>query len=131
MLDTDKAYSGFAVTDIEKTKQFYGNTLGLEIAELDVGAPEPLLGLRLGGDRQILIYPKPDLAPANYTILNFPVEDVDAAVDELGGKGVSFERYDGFDQDEKGIDRSGPAGGIAWFKDPAGNILAVHGAMDV
>jgi catechol 2,3-dioxygenase-like lactoylglutathione lyase family enzyme len=128
MLDAGKAYSGFAVTDIEKTKQFYGDTLGLGIAELDVGAPEPLLELRLG-DRQVLIYPKPDLEPANYTILNFPVEDVEQAVDELAGNGVTFERYDGFDQDDKGIDRSGPAGGIAWFKDPAGNILAVHGQM--
>ena len=128
MLDASKAYSGFAVTDIEKTKQFYGETLGLEISELDVGAPQPLLELRVG-DRPILIYPKPDLAPANYTILNFPVDDVEAAVDELAGKGVTFERYDGFEQDEKGIDRSGPAGGIAWFTDPAGNILAVHGQM--
>ena len=129
MLDTSKAYSGFAVKDIDATKQFYGETLGLEIADLDVGAPQPLLELRLDGDRSILIYPKPDLAPANYTILNFPVGDVEATVDELAAKGVTFERYDGFDQDEKGIDRSGPAGGIAWFKDPAGNILAVHGEM--
>jgi catechol 2,3-dioxygenase-like lactoylglutathione lyase family enzyme len=128
MLDASNAYSGFAVTDIDKTKQFYGDTLGLDIGELDVGAPTPLLELRLG-DRQVLIYPKPDLEPANYTILNFPVDDVEGAVDELAAKGVSFERYDEFDQDEKGIDRSGPAGGIAWFKDPAGNILAVHGQM--
>jgi catechol 2,3-dioxygenase-like lactoylglutathione lyase family enzyme len=128
MLDASKAYSGFAVTDLEKSKEFYGDTLGLEIAELDVGAPTPLLELRLG-DRQVLIYPKPDLEPANYTILNFPVDDVEGAVDELADKGVSFERYDEFDQDEKGIDRSGPAGGIAWFKDPSGNILAVHGQM--
>ena len=128
MLDPSKSYSGFAVTDIEQAKQFYGETLGLEVADLDVGAPAPLLELRLG-DRQVLIYPKPDLQPANYTILNFPVEDVEAAVDELAGSGVTFERYDGFDQDEKGIDRSGPAGGIAWFTDPAGNILAVHGQM--
>jgi catechol 2,3-dioxygenase-like lactoylglutathione lyase family enzyme len=128
MLDASKAYSGFAVTDIEKTKQFYGDTLGLEIAELDVGAPTPLLELRLG-DRQVLIYPKPDLEAANYTILNFPVDDVDAMVDQLASKGVNFERYDGFEQDEKGIDRSGPAGGIAWFADPSGNILAVHGQM--
>ena len=128
MLDASKAYSGFAVTDAEQAKQFYGDVLGLEIGDLDVGAPAPLLEIRLG-DRQVLIYPKPDLEPANYTILNFPVEDVDAAVDELSGKGVTFERYDEFDQDEKGIDRSGPAGGIAWFKDPAGNILAVHGQM--
>ena len=128
MLDASKAYSGFAVANIDKAKQFYGDVLGLDIGDLDVGAPAPLLELHLG-DRQVLIYPKPDLEPANYTILNFPVEDVDAAVDELSGKGVTFERYDEFDQDEKGIDRSGPAGGIAWFKDPAGNILAVHGQM--
>jgi catechol 2,3-dioxygenase-like lactoylglutathione lyase family enzyme len=128
MLNASKAYSGYAVTDIEKTKQFYGDTLGLDIAELDVGAPTPLLELRLG-DRQVLIYPKDDLEPANYTILNFPVEDVEGTVDDLAAKGVIFERYDEFDQDEKGIDRSGPAGGIAWFKDPSGNILAVHGQM--
>ena len=128
MLNESEAYSGFAVSDLAETKKFYGETLGLEIKELDVGAPEPLLELALG-DRPTLIYRKGDLVPANYTILNFPVEDVDAAVDQLAGKGVEFERYDEFDQDEKGIDRSGPAGGIAWFKDPAGNILSVHGQM--
>ncbi len=129
MFENSKAYSGFAVKDIEKTKQFYGETLGLKIGELDVGAPLPLLELHPGGDRPVLIYEKGDLTPANYTILNFPVDDVDAAVDQLAEKGVEFERYEGFDQDEKGIDRTGPAGGIAWFKDPAGNILAVHGQM--
>ena len=129
MFENSKAYSGFAVKDIEKTKQFYGETLGLKISELDVGAPLPVLELHPGGDRPVLIYEKGDLTPANYTILNFPVDDVDAAVDQLAEKGVEFERYEGFDQDEKGIDRSGPAGGIAWFKDPAGNILAVHGQM--
>jgi catechol 2,3-dioxygenase-like lactoylglutathione lyase family enzyme len=129
MLENSKAYSGFAVSDLEKSKQFYGDTLGLKINELDVGAPQPLLELHPGGDRPILIYEKGDLAPANYTILNFPVEDVEATVDELASRGVEFERYDEFDQDEKGIDRSGPAGGIAWFKDPAGNILSVHGQM--
>ncbi|MGA6947844.1 MAG: VOC family protein [Solirubrobacterales bacterium] len=129
MLEKSKAYSGFAVSDIGKTKQFYGETLGLKINELDVGAPQPLLELHPGGDRPVLIYEKRDLTPANYTILNFPVEDVEATVDELASRGVRFERYDGFDQDEKGIDRNGPAGGIAWFKDPAGNILAVHGEM--
>jgi len=128
MLDASKAYSGFAVTDTQQAKQFYGDILGLDIGDLDVGAPAPLLELRLG-DQNVLIYPKPDLEPANYTILNFPVDDVEATVDELASKGVSFERYDGFDQDEKGIDRSGPAGGIAWFTDPAGNILSVHGQM--
>lgn len=129
MLEKSKAYSGFAVSDIGKTKQFYGETLGLKINELDVGAPQPLLELHPGGDRPVLIYEKRDLTPANYTILNFPVEDVEATVDELASRGVRFERYDGFDQDEKGIDRNGPAGGIAWFTDPAGNILAVHGEM--
>ena len=129
MLEKSKAYSGFAVSDIGKAKQFYGETLGLKINELDVGAPHPLLELHPGGDRPVLIYEKRDLTPANYTILNFPVEDVEATVDELASRGVRFERYDGFDQDEKGIDRNGPAGGIAWFKDPAGNILAVHGEM--
>jgi catechol 2,3-dioxygenase-like lactoylglutathione lyase family enzyme len=129
MFEKSKAYSGFAVSDIGKTKQFYGETLGLKINELDVGAPQPLLELHPGGDRPVLIYEKSDLTPANYTILNFPVEDVEATVDELASRGVRFERYDGFDQDEKGIDRNGPAGGIAWFKDPAGNILAVHGEM--
>ena len=128
MLKDSKAYSGFAVRDIAETKRFYGETLGLEIKELDVGAPQPLLELQAGG-RPVLIYEKGDLDPANYTILNFPVDDVEAAVDELADKGVEFERYDGFDQDEKGIDRNGPAGGIGWFKDPAGNILAVHGQM--
>ncbi len=128
MLDASKAYSGFAVDDVDKAKQFYAETLGLKASTLDVGQDQPLFQLELG-DRNVLIYPKPDFAPATYTILNFPVEDVEKAVDELSAKGVTFERYDGFDQDEKGIDRSGPAGGIAWFTDPAGNILAVHGQM--
>ena len=126
MLDAGKAYSGFAVDDIEKAKQFYSETLGLDASLMDVGQDQPLLQLELGG-RNVLVYPKPDYAPATYTVLNFPVEDVEKAVDELAAKGISFERYEDFDQDEKGIDRNGPAGGIAWFKDPAGNILAVHG----
>jgi catechol 2,3-dioxygenase-like lactoylglutathione lyase family enzyme len=128
MLDASKAYSGFAVDDVDKAKEFYGDTLGLKASLLDVGQDQSLLQLELG-DRQVLIYPKPDFTPATYTILNFPVEDVEATVDELAAKGVTFERYDGFDQDGKGIDRSGPAGGIAWFRDPAGNIMAVHGEM--
>jgi catechol 2,3-dioxygenase-like lactoylglutathione lyase family enzyme len=128
MLDDSKAYSGFAVDDIAKAKEFYGETLGLKVTEQDVGAPEPLLELHVGG-HQVLVYRKPDFTPATYTILNFPADDVEGAVDELAANGVTFERYDGFDQDDKGIDRSGPAGGIAWFKDPAGNILAVHGPM--
>ena len=126
MLDGSKAYSGFAADDLGKAKDFYGEKLGLKVNEMDVGGAQ-LLELHVG-DRPILIYPKPDFMPATYTILNFPVEDVEKAVDELAAKGVTFERYEGFDQDEKGIDRSGPAA-IAWFTDPAGNILAVHGEM--
>jgi catechol 2,3-dioxygenase-like lactoylglutathione lyase family enzyme len=116
------AFSGFAVDDLDGARAFYRDTLGLEVTdeEMDV------LTLHLAGDRPTMIYPKPDFEPATYTILNFQVEDVDAAVDELSSRGVEFERYDGFDQDEKGIARaSGGGPDIAWFKDPAGNILAV------
>lgn len=126
MLENSHAYSGFAVDDLDKAQRFYGDTLGLKTSVLEEGT---LLQIDLAGDRPTLIYIKPDFTPATYTILNFPVEDVEKAVDELGGNGVEFERYEGFDQDDKGIDRSGPGGGIAWFKDPAGNILAVHGEM--
>jgi len=121
MLADSKAFSGFAVPDIEEARRFYGETLGLNV-ELMEGPG--LLNLHLAEDRPTLIYPKPDFEPATYTILNFPVDDIDAAVDELTSRGVQFERYDGFDQDEKGIARgNGPE--IAWFKDPAGNILSV------
>jgi predicted enzyme related to lactoylglutathione lyase len=128
MLEKSKAYSGFAVDDLDKALDFYGQTLGLKTSVLQEGV---LIQVDLAGDRPTLIYLKPDFTPATYTILNFPVDDVDAAVDELVSRGVSFERFDGFEQDEKGIDRTGPNGGIAWFKDPAGNILAVHGALEV
>ena len=126
MLANSKAYSGFAVDDLGKAREFYGETLGLKTAVLD--EENGLLSLELAGDRPTLIYSKEDHAPANYTILNFPVDDIDEAVDELAAKGVSFERYDGFEQDEKGIARS-PGPKIAWFKDPAGNILAVMEEM--
>jgi catechol 2,3-dioxygenase-like lactoylglutathione lyase family enzyme len=128
MLKDSKAYSGFAVDDLDKAQEFYGETLGVKTSVLEEGV---LLQLDLAGDRPTLIYIKPDFEPANYTVLNFPVDDVGKAVDDLSAKGVSFERYDGFEQDEKGIDRSGPGGGIAWFKDPAGNILSVHGEVEV
>ncbi|MDQ4041672.1 MAG: VOC family protein [Actinomycetota bacterium] len=115
-----KAFSGFAVDDIEKARAFYADTLGVKTTE-----EHGLLTLHLaGGDRPTLIYPKPDFTPATYTILNFPVEDVEAAVDELTSRGVKFERYEGMGQDEKGITR-GQGPDIAWFTDPAGNILAV------
>jgi catechol 2,3-dioxygenase-like lactoylglutathione lyase family enzyme len=120
MFENTKAFSGFAVDDLEKARAFYAETLGIRVTE-DHG----LLTLHLaGGERPTLVYPKPDFMPATYTILNFPVEDVEAAVDELSSRGVQFERYDGFDQDEKGISR-GQGPDIAWFKDAAGNILAV------
>ena len=128
MLEESRAYSGFAVDDLDRALDFYGETLGLKTSVLQEGV---LIQLDLPGDRPTLIYHKPDFTPATYTILNFPVEDVEGTVDELAAKGVSFERYDGFDQDERGIDRTGPNGGIAWFKDPAGNILAVHGELEV
>ena len=119
MLGNSKAFSGFAAPDIEQARQFYGETLGLNTS-VDNG----LLTLHLAGGRDTLVYPKPDFEPATYTILNFPVEDVDAAVDALTERGVSFERYEGFEQDDKGIAR-GPGPRIAWFKDPSGNILSV------
>jgi catechol 2,3-dioxygenase-like lactoylglutathione lyase family enzyme len=120
MFANTKAFSGFAVDDLQTAREFYGETLGLKTSVLDEG----LLVLHLAGDRDTLVYEKPDFEPATYTILNFPVEDVDKAVDELTARGVRFERYDGFEQDEKGISRSlGPP--IAWFKDRAGNILSV------
>ena len=122
MLANSKAFSGFAVDDLERAQVFYGATLGLQTTLLD--EENGLLTLHLAGDRDTLVYLKPDFEPATYTILNFPVDDIEATVDELASRGVSFERYDGFEQDERGIAR-GPGPAIAWFKDPAGNILSV------
>jgi catechol 2,3-dioxygenase-like lactoylglutathione lyase family enzyme len=119
MLTNTKAFSGFAVPDLAKAKEFYGDTLGLKTSE-EYG----LLTLHIAGDRDVLVYPKPDHAPATYTILNFPVDDIDNVVDELTARGVQFERYDSMEQDERGIHRGGGPY-IAWFKDPAGNILSV------
>jgi len=121
MLTNSKAFSGFAVDDIDKAREFYGEVLGVRTSDNEMG----FLTLHLAGDRDTLVYPKPDLVPGNYTILNFPVEDVDEAVDALTAKRVSFEVYEGFGQDEKGISREGGGPPIAWFKDPAGNILSV------
>ena len=119
MFANTKAFSGFAVDDLEAARAFYEETLGLKTSE-----QYDLLTLHLAGDRDTMVYPKPDFVPATYTILNFPVDDIDAAVDELAARGVSLERYDGFEQDEKGVFRGeGPY--IAWFKDPAGNVLSV------
>jgi len=121
MLEASKAFSGFSANDIEKAKEFYGKTLGLKVSE-----SHGLLMLHLAGDNNVLIYPKPNHVPATFTVLNFPVKDVDQAVDELTKRGVRFEIYDLPDikTDKKGIMRGkGPT--IAWFKDPAGNILSV------
>jgi len=119
MFENTKAYSGFAVDDVQKARDFYEGTLGLKTSE-----EHGMLTLHIAGDRATLVYPKPDHSPADYTILNFPVDDIDKAVDELSARGVRFERYDGFEQDEKGIARrEGPY--IAWFRDPAGNVLSV------
>ena len=119
MLRGSGAFSGFSVDDIPRAKEFYGQTLGVDVTE-----EEGMLTLRFPGGHTVLIYPKEDHQPASYTTLNFKVDDIDAAVDRLGSAGVKFERYDGFSQDDRGIMRDfGPP--IAWFKDPAGNILSV------
>ena len=121
MLADSKAFSGFSVNDIEQAKEFYGKTLGLEVSE-----SHGLLTLHLAGGNNVLIYPKPNHTPATFTVLNFPVNDVDQAVAQLTKRGVQFEIYDLPDikTDKKGIMRGrGPT--IAWFKDPAGNILSV------
>jgi catechol 2,3-dioxygenase-like lactoylglutathione lyase family enzyme len=114
-----EAFSGFSVSDIDEARKFYAETLGLRVTE-----QYGLLTLHLAGDRDTLIYPKADHQPAGFTILNFRVEDIDAAVDELTSRGVSFLRYEGMDQDAKGINRGGGPF-IAWFTDPAGNTLSV------
>lgn len=124
MLTNSPAYSGFSVNDLEKAKQFYAEVLGVNISE------EGGMGmqLHLGSGAAVFVYPKENHTPATFTILNFPVMDIDQAVAELSQKGVTFERYEGMEQDENGIARGlssqqGPD--IAWFKDPSGNILSV------
>jgi catechol 2,3-dioxygenase-like lactoylglutathione lyase family enzyme len=120
MLADAETFSSFAVDDLDRAREFYADTLGVKVSD----GPMGVLSLEVAGGRSVLVYPKPDFTPATYTVLNFIVDDVDAAVDELAGRGVRFERYEGFEQDAKGIARDGgPA--IAWFTDPAGNILAV------
>ena len=122
MFTDTRAYSGFAVDDLARAHTFYSETLGLRTSR--EGPEMPLLTLHLAGDRDTLVYEKPGFEPATYTILNFEVDDVEAAVDALNERGVEMERYDDFPQDSKGIMR-GDGPDIAWFKDPAGNILSV------
>jgi catechol 2,3-dioxygenase-like lactoylglutathione lyase family enzyme len=119
MFENTNAFSGFAVDDLEQARQFYTGTLGIRTSE-----QYGLVTLHLAGGRDTLIYPKADHTPASYTILNFPVDDIGKAVDELSARGVAMLRYDGMEQDEKGISRGGGPY-IAWFTDPAGNILSV------
>jgi predicted enzyme related to lactoylglutathione lyase len=122
MFTDTQATNSFAVDDLDRAKEFYGDTLGIRTEVLD--ETNGLLLLKLSGGRDTLVYVKPDFVPATYTVLGFTVDDVDAAVDGLTERGIEIERYEGFDQDEKGISRgNGP--NIAWFKDPAGNILSV------
>ena len=121
MLGNIKAFSGFSVNDVDAAKRFYGEVLGVEVSENDAG-----LTLHIAGDRPILIYPKDNHEPATFTVLNFPVDDVEGTVAGLTERGVEFERYEGTEigTDEQGVFRGGgPL--IAWFKDPAGNVLSV------
>ena len=124
MFAHSKAFNGFSVNDMDAAREFYKNTLGLSVRDNDMGMIE--ITLATGGIT--LVYPKPNHQPATFTILNFPVDDIDAAVDALAAKGVQFERYEGMQHDDKGISRgraSGNGPDIAWFTDPAGNILSV------
>ncbi len=119
MFRNTKAFSGFAVDDVPKAKAFYGDVLGLDVSE-----EHGMLRLHLAGGTEVLVYPKPGHTPASFTILNFPVDDIDQAVDTLTERGVRFERYDGIEADQKGVFRGGGPF-IAWFTDPAGNVLSV------
>jgi catechol 2,3-dioxygenase-like lactoylglutathione lyase family enzyme len=121
MFRDTKAFSGFSVDDVAKAREFYGDTLGLETSE-----EHGILTLHIAGGREVIVYPKDDHEPATFTILNFPVDDIEAAVDALSERGISFERYEQMasDFDERGIFRGGGPP-IAWFKDPAGNVLSV------
>jgi catechol 2,3-dioxygenase-like lactoylglutathione lyase family enzyme len=122
VLTDSPAFSGFSVDDLDRARQFYEERLGLRVAEVpEMGG---LLRLHLGGGAEVLVYAKPDHTPATFTVLNFPVPDVEAAVDELAGRGVTFEQYENPPTDAKGIMRAGgPL--IAWFTDPAGNVFSV------
>ena len=122
MFKYTKAFSGFSVDNIQKAKEFYGETLGIETKD----GPMGILELHIAGGNTIIVYPKPNHEPATFTILNFPVDDIEKAVDELIAKGIVFEQYEGeIKTNEKGISKSSGGPNIAWFKDPAGNILSV------
>jgi catechol 2,3-dioxygenase-like lactoylglutathione lyase family enzyme len=121
MLTDSAAYSGFSVDDSQKARRFYEETLGLRVSDEGM---QGLMRLHLGSGSDVLVYPKADHTPATFTVLNFPVPDIERAVDELSARGVRFEHYENPRTDEKGIMRQGgPL--IAWFTDPAGNIFSV------
>ena len=123
MLTDSPAFSGFAVPDLDAARCFYAETLGLRVeASPEMGG---LLTLHLGGGTDVLVYAKPEHTPATFTVLNFPVPDIETAVDDLSSRGVRFERYEAFDQDDKGIARGPQGPAIAWFTDPGGNIMSV------
>jgi predicted enzyme related to lactoylglutathione lyase len=119
MFAETRAFSGFSVDDIERAKEFYGGVLGLDVTE-----ENGMLGLHIADGTDIMVYPKDDHVPATFTILNFPVDDIDEAAAELAHRGVSLVHYEQFDQDDKGIMR-GEGGPIGWFEDPAGNVLSI------
>ena len=122
MLQQSKAFSSFSVNDLKKAKEFYSKTLGLKVSDNPMG----LIELNIEGSTNVMVYPKPNHEPATFTVLNFPVNDVEKTVDELIAKGIVFEQYEGeIKTDEKGICRDPHGPSIAWFKDPAGNILSV------
>lgn len=124
MFDTTRAFGSFAVPDTEAARVFYRDTLGLNVRDVPGMEDAGLLEIDLGNDRGILLYPKPDHRPAVFTVLNLVVDDIDAAVDGIVGRGVAMLRYEGFGQDEKGIAREGKPF-VAWFTDPAGNVIGV------
>ena len=125
MLTTSHGFSGFSVTDVDESRRFYQDVLGLEVSTNEMGILD--IALPAGG-AHVLVYPKDDHVPAVFTILNFAVDDIDRAIDELEAAGVSLERYEGMPQDERGVMRGKAAGqgpDIAWFLDPSGNILSI------
>ncbi|MDE3720438.1 VOC family protein [Nocardiopsis sp. N85] len=123
MFDGNRAFGSFAVPDTDTAREFYGATLGLTVRPVEGMEEEGLIRIHLAGEQSVLVYPKPDHVPATYTVLNLVVDDIVAAVDGLARRGVGTLRYEGFDQDERGIAHGRPS--VAWFTDPAGNVCSV------
>ncbi len=125
MFRDSESFSSFSTSDVEAAREFYGNVLGLDVETGDMG-----LGIRLGGGTRVFVYPKPNHEPASFTVLNFFVSDLAAAIDHLASAGVTMERYPGMEQDERGISRAMGGPPIAWFTDPAGNVISMlEGSM--